>query len=203
METENVYKRSGKSGRDLATRKLDLENGKKYCHCCDRLKNIDQFRKDSHKPDKLTTQCAKCRQKRRKKWYRNNKKHFFSYMKEWRKENKDWTRRWRSEYRKKRPEQRAANNVRKRLKAILKQKNIESQVKGVGCNVKELKQHLESHFKDGMTWENYGSDWHIHHIKPLHTFDLTKKSEQLAANHYSNLLAVTIEEHYLIHKNES
>jgi len=37
--------------------------------------------------------------------------------------------------------------------------------KYVDWSVKELKQHLESKFKDGMSWENYGQ-WHIDHVIP-------------------------------------
>jgi len=34
----------------------------------------------------------------------------------------------------------------------------------------DLMAHLESLFKDGMTWDNYGSYWHIDHIKPQSLF---------------------------------
>ena len=27
--------------------------------------------------------------------------------------------------------------------------------------------HLEASFTDGMTWENYGTYWHVDHIVPL------------------------------------
>lgn len=38
----------------------------------------------------------------------------------------------------------------------------------VGYTVQELKEHLESQFKDGMSWENYGKyGWHIDHIIPI------------------------------------
>jgi hypothetical protein len=34
----------------------------------------------------------------------------------------------------------------------------------------DLKNHIEKQFIDGMTWDNHG-EWHIDHIKPLHSFD--------------------------------
>jgi hypothetical protein len=42
----------------------------------------------------------------------------------------------------------------------------------VGYDVIELKRHLEEQFVDGMSWENYG-EWHIDHIKPLSSFNIT------------------------------
>ena len=41
----------------------------------------------------------------------------------------------------------------------------------VDYTVEELKKHLESKFKDGMNWENYGfNGWHIDHKKPKSWF---------------------------------
>ena len=37
-----------------------------------------------------------------------------------------------------------------------------------------------------MTHENHGK-WHIDHIKPCCSFDLTKKEEQKKCHHYTNL----------------
>lgn len=39
----------------------------------------------------------------------------------------------------------------------------------IGYTPDELKVHLESQFKDGMSWENR-SEWHIDHIKPVSVF---------------------------------
>lgn len=40
----------------------------------------------------------------------------------------------------------------------------------VGFNVDQLKSHIENLFKPEMTWENYGSYWHIDHIIPVSFF---------------------------------
>ena len=63
-----------------------------------------------------------------------------------------------------------------------------SAVKDLGCSIDELKTYLESKFQLGMTWDNWSKDgWHIDHIKPLSSFDLTDKKQLLEACHYTNL----------------
>ena len=46
--------------------------------------------------------------------------------------------------------------------------------------------HLQKSFQEGMSWDNYG-EWHIDHIIPCASFDLTKQSEQKKCFHYTNL----------------
>jgi hypothetical protein len=81
--------------------------------------------------------------------------------------------------------------LRTRLASALRSKNIKKQYKIqtlLGCTVKELKQYLESKFQKEMSWENYGlKGWHIDHIIPCTSFDLTKKEEQRKCFHYTNL----------------
>lgn len=62
-----------------------------------------------------------------------------------------------------------------------------SAIKNLGCTIKHLKEHLETLFYSNMTWDNYGSVWHIDHIIPLSSFDLTKEEEVSKACHYTNL----------------
>ncbi len=64
----------------------------------------------------------------------------------------------------------------------------------IGCTVDELLSHLETRFTEGMNWDNYGSykngkamTWHIDHIRPCASFDLTDPVQQKACFHYSNL----------------
>lgn len=46
--------------------------------------------------------------------------------------------------------------------------------------------HLEAQFAPGMTWENRG-EWHVDHIRPLASFDLTDPEQLRTASHYTNL----------------
>lgn len=57
-----------------------------------------------------------------------------------------------------------------------------------GYTISELKQHLESQFKDGMSWDAFMSgEIHIDHIKPISAHDLTKHEELVACWSLSNL----------------
>jgi len=50
----------------------------------------------------------------------------------------------------------------------------------VGYTAKELKIHLESLFKEGMTWDNQG-EWHIDHITPQSYFTLIDQMKECFA----------------------
>ncbi len=83
---------------------------------------------------------------------------------------------------------RLTERLRGRLKAILGDKRPEALSKSLGCTSEELVAYLESQFSPGMCWENYGLyGWHIDHIKPLSSFDLTDKVQYSQACRYTNL----------------
>lgn len=56
----------------------------------------------------------------------------------------------------------------------------------LGCTLTEARKHIESQFKDGMSWDNYGL-WQIDHIKSLRLFDFSKEDDIIAAFHHTNL----------------
>lgn len=52
----------------------------------------------------------------------------------------------------------------------------------------DLKVWLRVQFQPGMCWENYGQKgWHIDHVLPLASFDLTDRAQFLVANNWKNL----------------
>jgi hypothetical protein len=79
--------------------------------------------------------------------------------------------------------------LRSRLYSAVKDNRKKgSAVKDLGCTIEQLKQHLESKFQPGMSWDNHTLDgWHIDHIKPLSSFDLSDRKQLLEACHYTNL----------------
>jgi hypothetical protein len=63
-----------------------------------------------------------------------------------------------------------------------------SAVRDLGCTIEQLKLHLESLFLPGMNWDNYGlHGWHIDHIVPISSFDITNPEQLKKACHYTNL----------------
>lgn len=54
-----------------------------------------------------------------------------------------------------------------------------------GCDLNTFRVFIEGKFTEGMTWENHG-EWHLDHIIPLSSFDLSDIDEFQKANHYLN-----------------
>lgn len=84
---------------------------------------------------------------------------------------------------------RLASSLRSRLHhALRKNQKNGSAVKDLGCTIEELKMYLESKFQEGMTWDNWSrTGWHIDHIKPLVTYNLSDPIQLKEACHYTNL----------------
>ena len=61
----------------------------------------------------------------------------------------------------------------------------------LGCDYEAFTSHIESQFKDGMSWNNRDG-WHIDHIIPLASAQT--ESEILRLNHFSNLQPLWAEE---------
>ena len=56
----------------------------------------------------------------------------------------------------------------------------------IGCTVDELRAHLEKQFLPGMSWSNR-KEWHIDHIRPCASFDLTDPEQQKICFNWKNL----------------
>lgn len=79
------------------------------------------------------------------------------------------------------------NIFRSRITVAIKTgKKSTSTIELLGCPLSVAKSHIESQFKEGMSWENHG-EWHIDHIKPCASYDLTLAEEQKKCFHYTNL----------------
>lgn len=152
---------------------------------------------------------------RAKAYYHNNKERAQATARAWRERNKEylaayrdknrdrirlaWARwnaanpghkaKWERERRAANPQFALAKKLRCRLNAALKGRvKGGSAVRLLGCTIDELKSHLEGQFREGMSWENFRyHGWHVDHIMPLCSFDLTDVEQLSKACHYTNL----------------
>lgn len=94
-------------------------------------------------------------------------------VKQW---NKDWSANNRGRINEYRNERYASDPIVKlskscrdsvhRLLSHTGYKKSDKTIELLGYTVKQLKDHLESKFEEGMSWDNHG-EWHIDHITPL------------------------------------
>lgn len=132
---------------------------------------------------------------RRKEWGQKNKKYLREYLREYDKNRTKEQKLKHYQARKKRfeknPSEKISYLIRRRILLALKEisKSAPS-LKLIGAPSWEFVwKHLESTFKPGMTRENHGK-WHIDHIIPCASFDLSKPEEQAKCFHYTNLQAL-------------
>jgi len=60
-------------------------------------------------------------------------------------------------------------------------------IKLLDCSISFFKKYIKERFEIGMSWDIYGVDtWHLDHIIPCSSFDLTKLEEQKKCFHYTN-----------------
>jgi uncharacterized Zn-finger protein len=64
----------------------------------------------------------------------------------------------------------------------------------LGCNTEQYFNWLKYNFIDHFCLENHGKEWHIDHVIPLSTFDLTNEEEQLIAFNWRNTMPLSCKE---------
>lgn len=191
-----------------------MEIKTKVCKKCEESKVLDDFYNSKTSKDGKKTSCKDCCNFAHQKWKESNPEYFAEWradnkdasaaaIKEWKEEHKERVKannkKWAAENK-----TRTANKRKIRYKedlnyrltrilrarlgmAVINNYKAGSAVKDLGCSIAELKVHLESKFRIGMSWDNYGTKWHIDHIVPLASFDLANREQLLKACHYTNL----------------
>ena len=124
-----------------------------------------------------------------KKWRENNKQSSAEKKKLYYQKTKEESRKYQLNKLHTDPQYRLTKNLRTRLYLVLKRNHViksNKTIEYLGCSKEYLKSYLQSKFTEGMSWENYGK-WHIDHIRPISTYDLTKEENIYEASNYTNL----------------
>ncbi len=114
-----------------------------------------------------------------KAWQQEHHEQYAEAKKQWNRRNLKYF----VDYRNNNLSKKIAHALRVRLRRLVK---TGSAVRNLGCPVSEFLAYLEDRFTKGMNWDNYGQ-WHIDHIKPLSSFNLTDANQLAEACHYTNL----------------
>lgn len=202
---------------ELFFNRIKTMENQRECTRCKEIKLFTEFYKSKNKKFGIECMCKACsssnkkknynkakKSEQHKKYYDKNKERISLRDKEkvgeirnvkrlYRKNNKEKVNKYKREYRKNKASTnyKIAELIRNRIRSLLsgKMKNPKRRTfELLGCNYTELKIHLESQFTNGMTWENRGKDgWHIEHIIPCASFDLTDETQQNICFNYKNL----------------
>ena len=182
------------------------EMAHKKCGCCGGAYPATKEYYASNKKGKfgLYSKCRECVRVYRKKYDSENHESEIERKRKWKADNPnkvkahdekyrktDKRKKYVSDYMRNRKNQdpifKLTNNIRKQMCSALRgTRKSAKTLELIGCDIIGLKVHLESQFKDGMTWDNYG-EWHVDHIIPCASFDFSEKGEQERCFHYSNL----------------
>ena len=156
----------------------------KVCSKCKEDKTLDNFFVAKCKGT-LRSACKECLSKDRKKYYQNNKQKTIKQT---------------TDYQVARckvdPAFKLLKTLRCRLYHAFKNQKVDKKCRTkelTGCDILFLKGYLEAKFTEGMSWENRG-DWHVDHIRPCCSYDLTIEEEQKKCFHYTNLQPLWAEE---------
>lgn len=160
------------------------------CTGCRSEKDQGHFGPDKSRPSGLDFYCRDCRRvKTRARYhrspelhrermlarYRANPRKRSAQMARWRAANKDKIRRaWNERYQRD-PDLRLRHIVSVGLRQSLNgTKGGTKWTEILGYSVADLRLHLERQFSGSMSWENFGSYWHVDHIRPVSMFVLPR-----------------------------
>lgn len=161
------------------------------CTKCKKELSLSSFHKDSHSTTGYDTWCKDCRRELQKekmkteefKEYNRKKQKEFRSTEEGREKINKYVRERRSND----PSFKLLSNLRGRLfRTVIGEYRSKTITDLLGCDILKVRQHLESQFEEGMSWENYG-EWHIDHIIPCSRFDFINPTHQKICFNWRNL----------------
>ena len=155
---------------------------KKKCYKCKKEKEYTEFHKDKSKKDGYNSRCIDCSRIFNREYVKDYD--MKGYLKKWREDNRVSVNIKKKNKLDKNPLLRISANLRSSIYNSFKRnrwREGSDSEKLLGASFDEARSHIESTFKEGMSWDNYGK-WHIDHIVPLNSAN-NEKELVLLCNH--------------------
>lgn len=169
----------------LERRRLQLNAACRKWYWKNREQRVAHNKKRYHDNRIMCNNCSK-------NWKLKNEKYVSQYKKQYRLNNKDKIREYHTKYCTNRLKTdtlfKISCGLRTRLNVALKDNQKSgSSVRDLGCSISDFKRYIEGKFQPRMTWKNWGiKGWHLDHIIPLSSFNLSDREQFLKACHYTN-----------------
>ncbi len=142
---------------------------------------------------------------RNKIWQATHRKNRVVASTKWRSKNRERANAYARKYAKEKRQNNPAFGIKMRLYSrmnhAVKSQNIRRSNRVgelIGCTIPELMEHIQKQFKPGMAWNNRHL-WHIDHMRPCASFDLTDPEQQRQCFHYTNLQPLWAKDNYSKH----
>jgi hypothetical protein len=150
----------------------------KKCTKCKETKSIDMFYVRKTK-NCYTEMCKSCKKKDSSEYRKNNREKINLYRKEYRRNNFDSL-----------THRRIGISLRNRLSSYINSDESKTKIKDelLDCSFDFLKKWFNYNLElDDITFEEYGSVWHIDHVIPCSAFDLEDEKEINQCFHWTNI----------------
>ena len=166
---------------------IEVPLGKSYCKKCGNKKALERYYKN--REHNLLKQ---------KEWHYSNREKRTKQLREYSYSYRDNRNKYLAKKMKQDGQFKIRKNIRDRMRSAMQGKSkSKNTMELLGCTIEELKTHLEKQFTHGMNWDNYGKKgWHIDHILPCASFDLTDPEQQRKCFHYTNLQPLWATDNY-------
>ena len=180
---DEEYRKHINNIRDRNNRKWRAKNPEKYEELCKKnnKNSLTRYRPQRHEKNRI--------------WRQKNLDHTKQYQKEWWLKNKEKVLAQKRERKQQDPLHKLLENTRTYIWQQLQKAFInagkefvkaERTCDVIGCTPSEYLENLRRQYKPGMTDDNYGTEWHVDHIIPCSTFDLTDKKQAKICFNYKN-----------------
>lgn len=164
------------------------------CKKCLRVYNREQYKRHQTKRLEAKKEYSKKNseilKQKSKNWYNENRDYSLEQRKIYAQKNKDSIKKRQRKYMINKYRSDLHTKIKMNLSKRMRQffsKNGSKTIDFIGCSIDDFKTHLEKQFIEGMSWDNYGrGGWHVDHIRPCCSFDLTDPEQQRECFHYSN-----------------
>lgn len=192
----NDCRKADKRARSGCTPKrvvINLENQTKECSICKEWKSFSEYDKCTSSTGGIFSQCKACRVEKSKQHYEANKEQIIVKNNKYYKNNRETVLKKQTKYNNHRAKTDSIFLLKKRCRAriwdALRKKGWTKKRKFaeyLGCSEQEFKDHIESLFTEGMTWEKlHAGEIHIDHHFPLSLAETEEDVYRLC--HYKNL----------------